>query len=262
MNIVLYPNAKINIGLRIVEKRNDGFHNLETFFYPIRQLTDILEIIESDRMDIHYYGIPYSLPGNDIENDLCVKAFRLLEKGFGIPPVEIYLYKKIPAGSGLGGGSSDAANMLSGLNQLFNLRLNREELAAFASELGSDCPFFIYNEPMTGSGKGDILKPFISKSVKDLAERCRIRIYPQNIKISTAEAYSNIMPDPSGRDLKEKLSLPIEEWREHIVNDFEKNIFKMHPELNLAKQRIYDEGAIYASMSGSGSALYGIFLTD
>lgn len=263
MNVVLYPHAKINIGLKIVEKRSDGFHNLETLFYPVHELCDILEIIESGGLSLHRYGAPLSLPGDDIENELCVRAYRLIEKDFRIPPVEIHLYKKIPVCAGLGGGSSDAVNMLIGLNVLFDLKLTEKDLLQYASRLGSDCPFFIYDRPMLGKGKGDILVPVHSQSVDEIGVKYKIRTVIPGIKISTAEAYAGIVPDASGRGLLQKaLSMPVAEWKGRVANDFEKNIFKKYPELQEEKERLYSEGAVYASMSGSGPALYGLFLTD
>ena len=145
MNIILYPNAKINIGLRILRKREDGYHDLETIFFPVFTHNDVLEIVESKQVNMFRYGISYSLPGNDIEKELCIKAYRLLEKKYGIPPVEFHLFKGIPVGAGLGGGSSDAAFTLKGLNSLFSLGMSDEELVKCAAEIGSDCPFFIHN---------------------------------------------------------------------------------------------------------------------
>lgn len=260
MNVVLYPNAKINIGLKIVEKRSDGFHNLETLFYPVLDLCDILEIIDSDKLSLHRYGVPLNLPDNDIEKELCVRAYRLIEKDFHISPVGIYLYKKIPPCRGLGGGSSDAANMLMGLNTLFNLKLTQNQLLQYALQLGSDCPFFIYNKPMLGKGRGEILTPVHSQFIDEIGMKYKIEIVIPKIKISTAEAYAEIIPDASGRGLiQEALSFPVEEWKVRIANDFEKNVFKKHPELQKEKERLYSKGAVYASMSGSGPALYGLF---
>ncbi len=253
MNIVVYPNAKINIGLRVIERRDDGFHNIETLFYPI-PVCDILEIVESDSLGINYYGIPFLLPDNSIENDLCIRAYRLLQQDYHLPPVTIHLYKKIPVGAGLGGGSSDAAFTLKALNTLFSLNLSTSQLASYAETLGSDCPFFIYNRAMFGEGKGEILSPFdVPLSDYD------IRVVTPNIKISTGEAYSHIVPDKSGQGLKKLLKLPVEQWRCRIINDFETVMFERHTVLFAEKEKMYSDGAVYASMSGSGPSIYGIF---
>ena len=176
MNIVLYPKAKINIGLRVLSRRPDGFHDIETLFFPLPEFNDILEIIEAPSFRVINYGKMYDLPGNDPDKELCARAYRLLEKDFGLPPVEIHLFKSIPVGAGLGGGSSDAASVLKGLNDLFALSLPVEKLAAYAATLGSDCPFFLYDTPMFGSGRGDILEPFSSGSLSELEDSSIYRI--------------------------------------------------------------------------------------
>lgn len=262
MNIVLYPKAKINIGLRVLSRRPDGFHDIETLFFPLPEFNDILEIIEAPSFRVINYGKMYDLPGNDPDKELCARAYRLLEKDFGLPPVEIHLFKSIPVGAGLGGGSSDAASVLKGLNDLFALSLPVEKLAAYAATLGSDCPFFLYDTPMFGSGRGDILEPFSSGSLSELEDSSiyRIKVVDPGIHVSTAEAYSGIVPDVSGAGLDGLLSeLPIEQWKGNIINDFEDTVFANHPELARIKAELYEEGAVYASMSGSGSAVYGVF---
>lgn len=262
MNIVLYPTAKINIGLKVIAERADGFHDIETLFFPVSELNDIIELIEAPEFRITNYGLEYSLPGNDPEKDLCARAYRLLEKDFKLPPVEIHLFKSIPTGAGLGGGSSDAAAVLSGLNTLFNLSLSLEQLAGYAAKLGSDCPFFIYNQPMFGRGRGEILKPFSEGSIPAIADNDRylIKIITPGIPVSTAEAYSGVVSDPNGAGLDKLLAtLPVEQWKDRIANDFETSVFALHPELADIKTSLYADGAVYASMSGSGSALYGIF---
>lgn len=260
MNIVLYPQPKINIGLRVTARRSDGYHDIETLFFPVSNYSDILEIIEADSVSMNYYGTAYELPGNDIEKELCIKAYRLLQKKFDLPPVGIYLYKNIPVGAGMGGGSSDAAWTLKGLNDLFSLNLNDTELAEYAACLGSDCPFFIYGKPMYGSGRGEILEECTSPTILQLNERYSIKTVAPGIHVSTAEAYASMIPDPSGKGLRHLLeTLPVEEWKDHITNDFEHTVFSKHPELAEIKSSLYDEGAVYASMSGSGSAVYGIF---
>ena len=255
MNIVSYPNAKVNLGLRIIEKRPDGFHNLETLFVPTG-LCDILEIVTSNIFSIKHYGLTYSLPDANPEEDLCVRAYRLLQRDYDLPPVEIHLYKKIPVGAGLGGGSADAAFTL------FKLNLSDETLASYAARLGSDCPFFVYNKPMFGEGRGEILTPYQAPWIDDLfGEKPRYKIETRTfpIHVSTAEAYRGVRPSLQGRGLKNLLSLPIEQWKGTIVNDFEESVFGKYPQLALAKQRLYDEGAVFALMSGSGSSIFGIF---
>ncbi len=260
MNIVTYPNAKINIGLRITEKRSDGFHNLETLFLPI-PLSDILEIVTSNTLSITHYGATYSLPDGDINNDLCIKAYNLLKRDFDIPPVAFHLYKRIPVGSGLGGGSSNAAFTIKGLNTLFSLGISKEKMANYASKLGSDTPFFIYNRAMYGEGRGEILSECNLPLIKEIVgnkEKYEIKITSPGIHVSTAEAYSEIEPY-KGTPLNQLLSLPIDKWRDNIVNDFEKTIFKKHPLLEEIKNDYYRDGALYSAMSGSGSSVYAIF---
>lgn len=262
MNIVVYPNAKVNIGLRIIGKREDGFHNLETLFVPIKS-KDILEIVESKSLSMNYYGIPYTLPDNSLEKELCIKAYRLLQKDFGIPEVGIYLHKNIPIGAGLGGGSSDAAFTLKALNSLFKLGLTEDRLVQYASRLGSDCPFFIYNRPMFGEGRGNILTPFEADWLSSLFGAnpiYAIKVVTPSVSISTAEAYSGVIPDPSGKGLRSILTnTPIIQWRGKVINDFEYSIFANHPEIAQAKEQLYSQGAVYAAMSGSGSAVFGLF---
>lgn len=258
--MVVYPNAKINIGLRVLEKRPDGFHNLETLFYPVRY-TDILEIREADKTEMFLYGLKY--PGNP-EDNLCMKAYQLLKKEFDIPPVEIHLYKKIPVGAGLGGGSSDAAFTLKVLNKLFSLHIPDTELVRYASMLGSDCPFFIYNVPMLGTGRGEILTPYPVERLKDYTVKL---VYPPWF-VSTADAYRGILPRNvrvaggevlENTPLPELLSLPVELWKGRVENDFEKTVFAGYPGLESYKMQLYEQGAVYASMSGSGSAMFGLF---
>ena len=255
-----YPNAKINIGLNVLEKRPDGFHNLETVFYPVPD-SDILEITESSFLKMHRYGIEY--PG-DPEDNLCMKAYGLLKEDFGIPPVEIHLYKRLPVGAGLGGGSSDAAFTLKMLNEMFGLELTREQLMDYAGRLGSDCPFFIYNKPMLGRGRGEILTPV----PENILEGYEIRLVFPPYFISTKQAYGGVTPRNVRKERGEQINetplsslvrRPVEEWKDLIGNDFEKHIFAAMPELGSLKEELYGQGAAYASMSGSGSALFGIF---
>lgn len=269
MNIILYPNAKLNLGLRVTEKRPDGFHNLETVFVPFMGLQDILEITESDTFSFQAYGLPYDLPDNNQENEICVRAFRLLESDYKLPPVDIHLYKNIPIGAGMGGGSADGAFTLMGLNRLFQLNLSDEKLMEYAGRLGSDCPFFVLNQPMYGEGKGDELQPFCSDVLTQVlnADAYEIRLVTPGIHVSTPVAYRGITPrrafgtpKPEGEmDLREILRLPIEQWKDLLENDFEKTVFANFPELARIKQELYEQGAVYAAMSGSGSTMFGIF---
>ncbi|MFA5848574.1 MAG: 4-(cytidine 5'-diphospho)-2-C-methyl-D-erythritol kinase [Bacteroidales bacterium] len=257
--MILYPNAKINIGLKVIEKRPDGFHNLETFFFPI-ELTDILEIVESEKTSLSLYGI--SLAGRQ-EDNLCIKAYQLLSEEFRLPPVEIHLYKRIPPGAGLGGGSSDAAHTIIALNKLFNLNLSHETMAMYAAQLGSDCPFFIYSrslnteegEGMLAEGRGEILTPFTIPQLKGI----KIKTVVPPVFVSTADAYKGVTPHRPQSSLRDLLFLPLEEWKDTVRNDFESSVFKTQPLIEEHKQDLYNKGAIYASMSGSGSAVFGLF---
>ena len=245
--MIIYPNAKINLGLYVTGVRPDGYHDIETLFVPVPTLRDILEVVPSDRFEVRVFNL-------DIADSLCTKAFRLLEKDFGIPPVAINLYKNIPAGAGLGGGSSDAAFTLKALDRIFSLGLDDSTLAGYASQIGSDCPFFIYNTPMTASGCGDILKPHELP-----LDNYEIKVFPQKVFVSTREAYSGVTPRKPEIPLARALEQPVEEWKNVLFNDFEESVFAKYPELAAAKQRLYEEGAVYAAMSGSGSSIFGIF---
>ena len=246
--MLLYPNAKVNLGLHVIRKRSDGYHDIETLFVPVPDCRDVLEIVPSDSFRMNVYRAEI------VGENLCEKAWRLLHSRFGIPPVEIHLCKQIPMGAGLGGGSADAAFTLSGLNTLFGLNLPDDDLAALAAQLGSDCAFFIYNRPMLARGRGEILTPL------DFSlEGHPLRIYPQPEFVSTREAYAGITPREPERHIESIVKLPVGEWKDWLVNDFEKTVFARHPRLAAAKQALYDEGALYAAMSGSGSALFAIF---
>lgn len=250
--MVLFPNAKINIGLNITEKRPDNYHNIESIFYPI-PIKDILEIVssKSEQTQLHLTGIPID---GDSQDNLIMKAYKLLATDFSIPAVDIYLDKIIPFGAGLGGGSSDAAFTLMGLNQLFNLGLSTEQLEAYASKLGADCPFFIRNQPTYATGIGTIFSP-IQLSLKNIF---MVLVKP-NDYISTKEAYAHVHPQKTSVSVCEKIQQPMETWKENIVNDFEQSIFPNHPTIKRIKEKLYENGAIYASMSGSGSSVYGFF---
>ncbi|MDN5212147.1 4-(cytidine 5'-diphospho)-2-C-methyl-D-erythritol kinase [Fulvivirgaceae bacterium BMA12] len=246
-----FPNAKINLGLNIIEKRKDGFHNLESCFYPV-PWHDVLEIVPSQKLSFQITGL--EIPGDPMEN-LCLKAYRLLAEDFDLEPVSIHLHKIIPMGAGLGGGSSDAAATLKLLNQLFTLDLDEETLAGYASEIGSDCAFFIKNAATLAHGKGD---QFLKITI-NLAEKYLVLVYP-NIHVNTAVAYSGIIPQkPSHGIAKIIENEPLSSWKDQLTNDFEHGIFKQHPSLTHIKATLYQLGAAYASMSGSGSALFGLF---
>lgn len=252
-----FPNCKINLGLHVVSKRPDGYHNLETLFLPV-PLTDKLEINISETNSFSQDGIP--IAGNPNDN-LCVKAYNLLRESYPeqVGSVTIHLKKNIPFGAGLGGGSADAAFTLKMLNELFSLQLSSDELRAFAARLGADCPFFIDNQPAYATGIGDLLEPFPI----NLSGYALLLVKPQDA-VSTKEAYSGIVPrdkrtDINPVDLKAALCQPVDLWKEMVVNDFEDSVFPAHPAIAAIKQQLYDCGATYAAMSGSGSTVFGLF---
>lgn len=245
-------NCKINLGLHIVRKREDGFHDLETIFYPTDFFTDILTI-ENSQEEIEFVCRSVQDLG-PAESNLCVKAFRLLQRDFVISGVRITLEKGIPSGAGLGGGSADAAFTLHLLNRLFDLNLSNERLKEYAAQLGSDVPFFIENRPMYATGRGEILTPIDL----DLSKHT-IRIIKPDISVSTKEAYAGVTPKLPVVNLCEVAQRPVEEWSAQMHNDFEESIFTKHPSLQTLKEQFYQEGALYAAMSGSGTAVFGIF---
>ncbi len=251
--MIVFPNAKINLGLNILGKRKDGYHDISTCFYPI-PWKDILEIVPNRDKGVKIFVTGMKIPGGEDEN-LCVKAFRIMKKDFDIPGVSIHLHKQIPAGSGLGGGSSDAAFTITSLDRMFNLYLDEAILKWYALKIGSDCPFFIDNKAGLASGRGEV-----REDIKiDLSGKFILIVCP-GFGISTSEAYRNMkpaVPDISIREIIE--GKPMEEWKDYLINDFEKFVFTQHPELETLKKQLYDSGALYASMSGSGSAFFGIF---
>lgn len=253
--MITFPNAKINIGLYVTSRRPDGYHNLETLFYPI-ELRDILEIVpaKGEQTTLTVTGIAVD---GDTEQNLVMRAYRLLQSTYNLPAVDIHLHKVIPFGAGLGGGSADAAYALTMLRDMFDLPLNDDDLAKLAARLGADCPFFIYNRPLIATGIGDC---FTSTSFS-LKGKYIVLVKP-SIAVSTAEAYAHVTPQTPQTPLAEGLTTPIEQWKECISNDFEKSVFPTHPRIGAIKQRLYDMGALYASMSGSGSSVFGIFDTD
>ena len=248
--MVAFPNAKINFGLNVINKRADGYHNLETCFYPIGW-SDILEVIPGENLDFSSSGI--IIPGNPKEN-LCIKAYQLLKQDFEIPPVKIHLHKIVPIGAGLGGGSSDAAYTLKLLNNLFKLNLDQVRLSNYAATLGADCAFFIQNTPLFAIEKGDVFQE-TSISLKGYY---LVVIYP-GIHVSTSLAYKGIVPSQTSKQIGKALSKDIGQWKLILENDFENTVFKQFPIIKEIKNQLYKQGALYASMSGSGSAVYGIF---
>lgn len=251
--MVVFPNAKINIGLNVVEQRNDGFHNIESIFYPVLNLFDALEVVVTPEKEVQFISTGIEIPGDSASN-LCLKAFHLIKKDYSIPFIKIHLHKNIPIGAGLGGGSSDAAFMLKLLNDLFALQLTQEQLINYAKQLGSDCAFFIENKPVYAFGKGDEFE-----AVELDLSSFDIQIEFPSIHIGTAEAYAGVLAQQTKLNLKELVVHPMSEWKKTIVNDFEASVFPRHDKIANLKRDMYANGAIFASMTGSGSAVYGIF---
>ncbi len=251
--MLCFPNCKINIGLFITNKREDGYHDLETVFFPI-PWKDVLEIIPTtseSKMVLSGKEV-----WGDTHNNLIWKAYKLLQKDFSekITSLQIFLHKVIPMGAGLGGGSSDGTFMLRLLNDFFQLQLSKERLAEYALKLGSDCPFFIYNTPQFAIGRGEKME-----AVNIDLSAYSIQLVCADVHVSTSNAFQLITPKPASFNLSEIEQLPIEKWREHIKNDFEEPVFKQHPVLKEIKENLYKAGAIYASMSGSGATVFAIF---
>ena len=277
--MIANPNVKINLGLNILRKREDGFHDLETLFVPYFGITDTLEIIAGDdysRTSAAIFGkyAPEMIAQGISEDgslmitiaraegvdwdplkDLTAKAYHVLAEDFKLPPVKIFLEKTSPVGAGLGGGSADAAFALKMLNELCQLGLSDQQLAGYAARLGSDCPLFIYNRPMIGEGRGEILTeyPF------DLSQYDLQVLTPEGVSVSTKDAYAGIRPHLPEVSLRDALARPVEEWTDVLFNDFEETVFAKYPELAAIKRSLYDSGAVYASMSGSGSALFALY---
>lgn len=283
--MIAHPNVKINLGLNILRKREDGFHDIETLFVPYYGIADTLEIIKageasqtSAKIFAHYRKKNQVIQdisadakllitiakeeGVDWEplEDLTAKAYRILAEDYpDLPPIAIFLEKTSPVGAGLGGGSADAAFALKLINELCDLRLSLPQLAAYAAKLGSDCAFFIYNTPMFGEGKGDILSPYEIPELENYELRIR---FVEGTSVSTAQAYGGVKPHMPQIPLREVLSMPVSEWKHCLVNNFEQSVFGLRPVLADIKQEMYDAGAVYASMSGSGSAIFGLFRKD
>ncbi|MFN4008255.1 MAG: 4-(cytidine 5'-diphospho)-2-C-methyl-D-erythritol kinase [Chitinophagaceae bacterium] len=264
-----FPNCKINLGLQVIAKRPDGYHNLATIFYPIAW-KDALEITpidayheatrsahmhhqQIDALHLYTSGLPVA---GDPANNLCVKAWQLLRKDFPtLPPVQIFLHKAIPSGAGLGGGSADGAFMLRMLNEQFQLQLTQQQLLAYALQLGSDCPFFILNTPAYATGRGEVLTPI---SIPQL-EHCKWYIINPGIHIPTGWAFAQLQPKPTDIELTKAIEAPITTWRDSIVNDFQAAVAKHYPQIQQIIDQLYEHGALYAAMSGSGSTVYGIY---
>lgn len=258
--MITFPCAKINLGLNIVSKRPDGYHNLETVFYPI-PLTDALEIKYMDEKFPSESPCDLKITGNDVdcneEDNLVIKAYQLLAADFQLPRVHAHLVKRIPTQAGLGGGSSDAAYMIRLLDERFRLNIGIPEMERYAAKLGADCAFFITADPSYAEGIGDVLMPADVPGAG--LGGYYLAVVKPSVAVSTRDAYAAIVPKAPAKCCRDIVRQPIETWKEELVNDFEAPIFAMHPELAAIKQSLYDAGAVYAAMSGSGSALFGIF---
>jgi 4-diphosphocytidyl-2-C-methyl-D-erythritol kinase len=256
--VISYPHAKINLGLNVVSKRSDGYHNLETVFYPV-QWCDLMEILpgpqHSKGIEVHMSGLPVA--GKHADN-LCVKAYELLRQYYSVRAVKLYLHKQIPMGAGLGGGSSDAAFFVKKMNELFSLGISDDDMRALVMKLGADCAFFIDGKPVFAEERGDKFTP-IDFSLKGY----HIAIVYPGIHVATSTAFANVSPRvPEYNCLDIVTRHPVAGWKELLSNDFEKTVFSAHPEIEAVKNRLYDAGAVYASMSGSGSAVFGLFESE
>lgn len=262
-SMITFPCAKINLGLNIISERNDGYHNIETIFYPI-PLTDVLEINSMSENFPSAYPCDLKITGNNIECDehqnLVIKAYNLITKDFNIPHVHAHLYKRIPSKAGLGGGSSDGAFMIRLLNERYRLNIKNSEMERYATILGADCAFFITAEPSFGTSIGNELAPV--DSLKKNLNGYHIVIVKPSIEVSTKEAYRKIIPKKPIKSCREIVHQPINTWKEELTNDFETPVFNTYPELKSIKEKLYNLGASYAQMSGSGSSIFGIFIKD
>jgi 4-diphosphocytidyl-2-C-methyl-D-erythritol kinase len=257
--MIYFPNAKINLGLRVTSKREDGFHNLDTVFFPV-PLHDVLEVItpstgSAETLTFTHSGIP--IPGDESSN-LCIKAYYLLKNDYpDLPSILLHLHKNIPMGAGLGGGSSDGAFMLKLMNDKYRLGIGAEQLQKYALALGSDCPFFIINEPVQATGRGEIMQPITCT----LSSKTLVLVCP-GIHVSTADAFRKIKLSPDTPSSASVIEKPIQAWKDNLINDFEEPVFNAFPEIANIKEKFYDAGALYASMTGTGSTVYGIFETS
>lgn len=248
--MITFPNAKINLGLHVTAKRNDGYHEIETVFYPI-PWKDALECTPADKLALSIAGLSIDGP---VTNNLVWRAYALLAQDHDLAPVQLHLLKKIPFGAGLGGGSADGAFALQLLNEYFALGLDDTQLQAYAAQLGSDCPFFIDNRPALGTGRGEQLTPL---SI-DLSPYHLVVIYP-GLTVDTGWAYGQLSPQAAPKPLREVIAMPVEDWEIYLTNDFEGPVFARYPTLEMIKLELYEAGATYAAMSGSGSAVFGLF---
>lgn len=261
--MITFPCAKINLGLNIVEKRADGYHNLETVFYPI-PLYDALEIKHMGEEFPSLVDCDLKVTGNIVDcneaDNLVIKAYNLLAKDYKLPRIHAHLFKYIPSQAGLGGGSSDAAYMIRLIDERFRLNIGKAEMERYAAKLGADCAFFISSEPVFATGIGNVFSPI--KGIKETLKGYYITIIKPNVAVSTKEAYANITPHKPKICCHDIIKQPIETWRDLLVNDFEESVFKLHPEVENIKNKLYEQGAIYAAMSGSGSSLFAIFKAE
>ena len=248
--MICFPNAKINLGLHITGKRSDGYHTIETIFYPI-PLTDALEAVKSEKTLLKQTGIKLD---SEPDENLVMKAYKFMSKKYNLPPLEIHLKKAIPSGAGLGGGSADAAFALKLINNLCECNISEEKLEKIAASIGADCPFFIRNKPVIATGIGNIFNPS-----DILLNGYTIYVVKPPVAVSTKEAYSNIIPQKPEFSLNKLSSLPVSEWRDLLKNDFEPYIFEKFPVIGEIKNKLYSLGAEYAAMSGSGSSVFGLF---
>ncbi len=253
VTMILFPNCKINIGLRILSKRPDGYHELETLMYPVHGLCDALEIIPGEEEGVSFSSSGLSVDG-PVDKNLCVRAYEAVRKRTPIGGVNMHLHKVVPMGAGLGGGSADAAYAIRGVVDLFDLSWSEPEMERVAAEIGSDTAFFVKGRPAWATGRGEILSP------ADVSlQGYRLVLVKPPFGVSTAQAYAHVVPSREGESLVDRLSRPIEEWKRTIFNDFEPSVFAQFPRLKQWKESLYEAGALYAAMSGSGSALFGIF---
>lgn len=253
--MIAFPNCKINIGLHILRKRPDNYHDIETVFYPV-QLCDVLEILPLKKSEVSFTNTGINI--EDKSGNLCLKAYQLIKNDFpALPPVSIHLHKVIPIGAGLGGGSSDAVATLQLLTKIFSLEISNEKLSEYALLLGSDCPFFILNKPALAKGRGEILEP-----VEPLLKGYHIAVIFPDIHCNTTKAFSSVTPAVPGNSLTELYRSPVSEWANNMYNDFEQSVFIEHPSIKQIKEYLYEAGADYASLSGSGSTVYGLFKND
>ena len=251
--MICFPNAKINLGLHILSKRTDGYHNIETVFYPVNNLCDALEIVPAEGRKTTFSQTGIIVDGNP-EDNLVLKAYYSLKEDYDLPEIAIYLRKQIPLGAGLGGGSSDAAFMIKLLNDFAGLNLSVEQMEMYAGKIGADCPFFIQNKPVFAEGTGTVFS-----QVAISLQSYHLTIIKPSVSVSTKEAYARVKPRRPAVSLKNIIRLPVTEWKNQLINDFEPGVFALYPEIEEIKERLYAEGALYASMTGSGSAVFGIF---